>query len=71
MVKFVVVVYALSFNYVCMCACDVGRKNTHVLWSFEVEIVVLKFKIMGSYGIPRLCFILVIILSRLSKEKTI
>ncbi len=42
MVEYVVVVYALSFNYVCMCACDVGRKNTHALGSFEVEIVVLK-----------------------------
>jgi hypothetical protein len=54
-----------------MCACDVGRFFCHVLGSFEVESVVLKFKIMGSYGIPRLYFILVIILSRLSKEKTI
>ncbi len=66
----VVVVYALSFKYVCMCACDVGKKNTHVLGSFEVEIVVLKFSIMGSYGILKLCFILVIILSRLPKEKS-
>jgi hypothetical protein len=53
-----------------MCACDVGKKNTHVLGSFEVEIVVLKFSIMGSYGILKLCFILVIILSRLPKEKS-
>jgi len=66
-----VVVYALSFNYVCMCACDARRKNSHVLGSFEVEIVVLKFNTMGSYGIPRLCFILVIILSKLSKAKSI
>jgi hypothetical protein len=54
-----------------MCACDARRKNSHVLGSFEVEIVVLKFNTMGSYGIPRLCFILVIILSKLSKAKSI
>jgi len=71
MVEFVVVVYALSFNYVCMRACDVERKNTHVLGSFKVEIVVLKFSILGSYGVSRLCFILVIILSRFSKAKSI
>jgi hypothetical protein len=54
-----------------MCACEVGRNNNHVLGSFEVEIVVLKFSIVGSYGIPRFCFILVIILNRLSKAKFI
>jgi hypothetical protein len=64
-----VVVYALSFNYVCMCACDARRYNTHVLGSFKVQIVFLKFSTMGSYGIPRFCFILVIFLNRLSKEK--
>jgi hypothetical protein len=54
-----------------MCAYDVGTNITHVLGSFKVEIVVLKFSIVGSYGIPRLCFILAIILNRLLQTKSI
>jgi len=50
-----------------MCVCIVARKNTLVIGSFEVEIVVLKFNPKKKYGTLRHCFIFVTFLSKLSK----
>jgi hypothetical protein len=52
-----------------MCVCIVARKNTLVIGSFEVEIVVLKFSPKKKYGTPRHCFIFVAFLNKLSKTK--
>jgi hypothetical protein len=68
MVEFGVGVYALSFDFVYVLVMF-GTKSTHVFGSFEVEVVILKFNIVRIYGILGLCFILLIIHSRLLEAK--
>jgi len=68
MVEFGVGVYALFFNFVYVLVMF-RRKSTHVFGSFEVEVVVLKFNIVRIYEILGLCFILLIIHSRLLEAK--
>jgi hypothetical protein len=51
----------------CICVCIVARKNTLVIESSKVEIVVLKFSPKKRYGTLRHCFIFVTFLNKLSK----
>jgi hypothetical protein len=52
-----------------MCVYIIARKNTLVIGSSEVEIVVLKFNPKKKYGTPRHCFIFVTFFNKLSKTE--
>lgn len=67
MAKSVFGFYTWFFNSVCVF--DVVIKSTQIFWSSEVVVVVLKSNIVQTYGIPGLCFTLVIIQHSLSESK--